>query len=160
MPWNAMEPDRQDGTETFGPWLTTWPAEMPDGSVWEWESEAWTGGSMRRGMERMTAHDGCLVDDRGDVWTSDFFAPKNRGDRLRRVYPTGTAQGGTVETTCSNPFRIRVTRRSSDFHACIDGHPELWSCGSTPDAAIGACVRAHRDRLGIEIVEGYDDANL
>ena len=40
-------------------------------------------------------------------------------------------------------IEIRITQRSSDWHACISGHPEIWGCGRDPLEAIGDLVMAH-----------------
>lgn len=55
------------------------------------------------------------------------------------------------ETQASGGIKLVVTRRSDDYHVCINGDKTLWGCGKTIDEAIGSCVRSHRDRLGIKI---------
>lgn len=46
---------------------------------------------------------------------------------------------------------IKVTERSDDFHACIDGKPGYWGCGKTPRDAIGNLVQAHPEQFNTEI---------
>ncbi len=50
---------------------------------------------------------------------------------------------------------INVTKRTEDYHACIDGEPGLWDCGKTPALAVGSLIYTHRDRFGIEIDTGF-----
>ncbi len=38
---------------------------------------------------------------------------------------------------------IIVTRRSKDFHACIDGQVDMWSSGKTANEAIGNLIRQY-----------------
>lgn len=46
---------------------------------------------------------------------------------------------------------IVVTKRSSDWHACIEGAPEYWGCGSTPAEAIGQLVMAHTPTFKVAV---------
>lgn len=48
-------------------------------------------------------------------------------------------------------MKIVVTKRSDDYHACLDGHPEIWGCGKTQYEAIGNLVSAHGDTFKIEV---------
>jgi hypothetical protein len=48
-------------------------------------------------------------------------------------------------------MKIVVSKRSDDFHACLEGHPELWDCGRTHVEAIGRLILTHRDQFDIEI---------
>jgi hypothetical protein len=48
-------------------------------------------------------------------------------------------------------IEIEIRARSSDYHAQIKGHPELWGCGKNPDEAVGSMVRNHSERLGLDI---------
>jgi predicted RNase H-like HicB family nuclease len=48
-------------------------------------------------------------------------------------------------------MKIVVTKRSEDYHACLDGHPEIWGCGKTPNEAIGNLISAHTDTFKIEV---------
>lgn len=49
---------------------------------------------------------------------------------------------------------IVVTRRSCDYHACIEGRPQVWGCGTTWAEAIGSLVYSHPERFGLRIVDG------
>jgi hypothetical protein len=51
------------------------------------------------------------------------------------------------------PKSITITRRSSDFHACATGRPEIWGCGAMKDDAICSMIRCHVDRFNIKIEE-------
>lgn len=58
----------------------------------------------------------------------------------------------TTETLVNGGTKkLVVTRRSDDYHVCINGNQTLWGCGKSIDEAIGDCVRTHSDELGIEI---------
>lgn len=48
-------------------------------------------------------------------------------------------------------MKIVVTKRSDDYHACLDGHPEIWGCGKTPNEAIGNLITAHADTFRIDV---------
>ena len=48
---------------------------------------------------------------------------------------------------------IEVRKRSSDFHAQAEGHPEIWAAGRNPQEAIGDLVKYHSEYFGINIVE-------
>lgn len=48
-------------------------------------------------------------------------------------------------------MKIVVTKRSDDYHACLDGHPEIWGCGETAEEAIGDLIKAHVDTFGITV---------
>lgn len=48
-------------------------------------------------------------------------------------------------------MKIVVRKRGDDYHAWLDGHPEIWGCGKTPDEAIGKLITAHTDTFNIEI---------
>lgn len=48
-------------------------------------------------------------------------------------------------------MKIKVTQRSHDFHACIDGKPEMWECGLTEEEAIGNLVKSHHKHFNIEL---------
>lgn len=37
------------------------------------------------------------------------------------------------------------------YHAQIQGEPGLWSCGVSPDDAIGNLVRTHPEKFGIKL---------
>lgn len=46
-------------------------------------------------------------------------------------------------------MKIVITKRSDDYHACIDGHQEIWGCGRDQNAAVGDLVRAHQEFFSI-----------
>jgi predicted RNase H-like HicB family nuclease len=48
-------------------------------------------------------------------------------------------------------MKIVVTKRTSDYHACVDGLPGVWDCGRTQDEAIGALLRTHPEYFDVEI---------
>lgn len=48
-------------------------------------------------------------------------------------------------------IKIAVSKRSDDYHACIDGKPELWGCGRTGAEAIGDMIKSHQKHFNIEI---------
>ncbi|HEY4518316.1 MAG TPA: hypothetical protein VJG48_01690 [Candidatus Paceibacterota bacterium] len=43
-----------------------------------------------------------------------------------------------------------VTRRSDDYHACIEDDKGKWGCGRTPDEAVGNLVRVWPREFDIE----------
>lgn len=42
-------------------------------------------------------------------------------------------------------MKIVITKRASDYHACLGGDPEIWGCGKTPNEAIGDMFMSHTD---------------
>lgn len=57
----------------------------------------------------------------------------------------------------ADKIKIVVTKRSDDFHASIEGHPEIWGCHPTlSDAAIGDLIRSHAHIFGIEVAWNED----
>ncbi len=46
---------------------------------------------------------------------------------------------------------ISVTRRSSDYHACLKGHEGIWGCGSSWPEAIGQAISNHPEKFRIKI---------
>ena len=48
-------------------------------------------------------------------------------------------------------MKIIVTRRIADYHACVEGHPEICGCGETRNEAIGELIRSHQDMFRIVI---------
>lgn len=48
-------------------------------------------------------------------------------------------------------LKIIVTDRGSDYHACLEGRPGIWSSGRTSYEAIGNLLTAHTDAFKIEI---------
>lgn len=51
-----------------------------------------------------------------------------------------------------NTRKIVVTRRSDDFHACIEGNPGIWDCGKTITEAIGNLIRTHPEKFNLSLV--------
>lgn len=45
----------------------------------------------------------------------------------------------------------RAAGRAADWHAQVDGRPEMWGCGRTSLAAIGDVVASHAAWFGVEI---------
>lgn len=52
------------------------------------------------------------------------------------------------------PIKIVVHERAADWHAQVDGRPEMWGCGRTSLAAIGDVVASHAAWFGVEIARG------
>ena len=48
-------------------------------------------------------------------------------------------------------MKIIVTKRPDDYHACIEGHPELWDCGKSQQSAIGNLAWTHKEQFNLEI---------
>jgi hypothetical protein len=48
-------------------------------------------------------------------------------------------------------MKIVITKRGDDYHACLEGHPEIWGCGKTQNEAIGDLISSHKDTLKIEV---------
>jgi hypothetical protein len=50
-------------------------------------------------------------------------------------------------------MKIVVTERkdANDYHACLNGRPEIWCCGKTQDEAIGSLIRTHAEIFKIEV---------
>jgi hypothetical protein len=44
---------------------------------------------------------------------------------------------------------IMITKRTKDYVAWIEGHPEIWANGNTPREAIGNLVWTHTEHFGI-----------
>lgn len=49
----------------------------------------------------------------------------------------------------TNTMKIVITKRHDDYHACIEGHPEIWGCGRDQDAAVGDLIRAHQEFFNV-----------
>jgi hypothetical protein len=47
--------------------------------------------------------------------------------------------------------KISITKRSDDYHACLEKHPEIWGCGKTIPQAIGDLIYSHRDKFKLVI---------
>ena len=50
---------------------------------------------------------------------------------------------------------IELRERSDDFHAQLEGHPEIWECGSTPTLAFGSLIKAHPEAFEIDTIKAY-----
>ena len=48
--------------------------------------------------------------------------------------------------------KIKVTKRGSDYHACIEGKPSIWSAGKTQQEAIGDLVMTHSEIFGTQVL--------
>jgi len=48
-------------------------------------------------------------------------------------------------------MKIEIRKRSDDYHAQLEGHPEIWDCGKSWQAAIGNLIMTHKEWFGIEI---------
>jgi len=48
---------------------------------------------------------------------------------------------------------IIVTKRASDYHACLENHPGIWGCGRNIYEAIGNVIMNHPERFNLKIVE-------
>jgi hypothetical protein len=49
-------------------------------------------------------------------------------------------------------MKIVVTRRSGDdYHACLEGHPEIWGCGKSVFSVLGNLLLTHQDIFGVAI---------
>ncbi len=47
-------------------------------------------------------------------------------------------------------MKIVVTRRPGDYHACLEGHSEIWGAGKTPSEAIGNVLYGHTDTFSVK----------
>lgn len=56
---------------------------------------------------------------------------------------------------------IVVIKRFEDYHAHLEGSPEIWGAGITTDAAIGNLISSHcvTFGVGIRVVEIPDEPN-
>lgn len=48
---------------------------------------------------------------------------------------------------------IEVTKRASDYHACIKNKKDLWGCGKNICESIGSLIMNHPENFDIEIIE-------
>ena len=48
-------------------------------------------------------------------------------------------------------LKIKVIRRTNDFHASVEGRPGLWDCGNTASEAIGELLLSHPREFGVDI---------
>lgn len=49
-------------------------------------------------------------------------------------------------------MKIIIINRKDDYHASLEGHPEIWGCGKCPDEAIGNLIRSHQEIFQVGIV--------
>lgn len=49
-------------------------------------------------------------------------------------------------------MKILITKRSFDYHACIEGDKTRWGSGKTAEEAIGSLIMSHPDPFNIKIV--------
>ena len=61
--------------------------------------------------------------------------------------------GGQLKYPWQTPRTIRLTYRTSDYHACLDNNPAIWGRGTTPAGAIGDLIQTHREFFDVEIRE-------
>jgi len=54
--------------------------------------------------------------------------------------------------------RIIVTRRSSDYHACLACHPEVWGAGKSRYEAVGNLVLSHPECFGLEPLQEFRES--
>lgn len=53
-------------------------------------------------------------------------------------------------------MKIVLTRRSADYHACLEGRTGDWECGTTASEAIGKLVMSHGREFGIQVAVKSD----
>ncbi len=47
-------------------------------------------------------------------------------------------------------------KRTNDYHACIENHPEMWGCGKSVYAAVGNLIMAHAKEFSIQFKEAHN----
>jgi len=52
-----------------------------------------------------------------------------------------------------NITNITVSKRSSDYHACLENHPGIWGCGRNIYEAIGSVIMDHPEKFNLKIIE-------
>ena len=57
-------------------------------------------------------------------------------------------------------MRILVTKRTADFHACVENQTEVWGCGKNVDEALGGLIRAHQDIFKITICNADESTGV
>ena len=67
----------------------------------------------------------------------EAYSPRNISDEEARMIGKQT----TVE---KDGFRIVVTRRYKDYHACLEDQTSTWGCGKTIDEAVESFLRNKR----------------
>jgi len=48
---------------------------------------------------------------------------------------------------------ITVSKRSSDYHACLENYPEIWGSGRNIYEAVGNVIMNHPDKFNLKIIE-------
>ena len=51
-----------------------------------------------------------------------------------------------------SPIKIVISRRSDDYHACLEEDSRIWGYGHTINCAIGDLVKSHSSRFGTDII--------
>jgi len=46
---------------------------------------------------------------------------------------------------------IVVTKRTADYHACIEGKPGIWAAGKVPYKAVGDLIMHHSEKFGVAV---------
>lgn len=46
---------------------------------------------------------------------------------------------------------IVVTRRSDDYHACLENDPRIWGCGESVTEAIGDLISSNQALFNINV---------
>jgi len=46
---------------------------------------------------------------------------------------------------------IIIEKRTDDYMAYLEGHPEIWGCGRDSDSAVGDLIRSHKEIFDIKI---------
>lgn len=54
--------------------------------------------------------------------------------------------GYVVVSPKDQPLKLVVTKRSDDFHVCLEGDPKTWDCGKTQFEAVGKWLHTHRPK--------------
>jgi len=52
-----------------------------------------------------------------------------------------------------NKIGIIITKRASDYHACLENYPVIWGCGRNIYEAIGNVIMNHPERFNLKIIE-------
>lgn len=50
---------------------------------------------------------------------------------------------------------ITLTKRPSDYHACLENHPEIWGCGKSVYEAVGSVIMSHPKKFNLKIDENF-----
>jgi hypothetical protein len=52
-------------------------------------------------------------------------------------------------------MKIILYKRSADWHASLENHPEIWGRGENINEAIGDLINAHKEEFKLEIELKY-----